>query len=106
MFILEDFGSLDSLPCGSYLDEDAWFWDILLSVEVDDAQGFGDGGFGVKGETGVDFGGDVSRDNLGNFLPKVDSKLILLYLYEVDQSFIKSFQYDVKSEWKYIRVTK
>ena len=53
---LEVLGSLDTLPGGGDLDEDALLGDAGILVETDDLLGLGDGGLLVEGETGIDLG--------------------------------------------------
>ena len=73
---LQDVGSLDALPGGGDLDEDALLGDADLLVEFDDVQGLVDRGLGVEGEAGVDLGGDLAGDDLQDLLAELDEKVI------------------------------
>ena len=76
MLGLQDVGSLDALPGGGDLDEDALLGDADLLVELDDVQGLVDRGLGVEGEAGVDLGGDLAGDDLQDLLAELDEKVI------------------------------
>lgn len=73
---LEVLGSLDTLPGGGDLDEDALLGDTGILVETDDLLGLGDGGLLVEGETGIDLGRDTAGDDLQDLDTKVDEELV------------------------------
>lgn len=73
---LKVLGSLDTLPGGGNLDEDAILVDTGLLVETNDLLSLGDGGLLVEGETGIDLGGDTARDDLEDLNTKVDQQLV------------------------------
>lgn len=73
---LEVLGSLDTLPGGGDLDEDALLGDAGILVETDDLLGLGDGGLLVEGETGIDLGRDTAGDDLQDLDTKVDEELV------------------------------
>lgn len=73
---LEVLGSLDTLPGGGNLDEDALLGDAGILVETDDLLGLGDGGLLVEGETGIDLGRDTAGNDLQDLDTEVDEKLV------------------------------
>jgi len=73
---LELTGGLDTLPGGGDLDEDTLLVDSDGLVEIDDVESLVDGGLLVEGETGINFGGDLSRDNGENFLSELDEESV------------------------------
>lgn len=73
---LEVLGSLNTLPGGGDLDEDAVLGDTGILVETDDLLGLGDGSLLVKGETGIDLGRDTTGDDLQDLDTKVDEELV------------------------------
>lgn len=92
MVALENLGGLDTLPGGGNLDQDAVLGDALLLVElgrvselssretedayIDDLEGLVDGSLGVKGELGVNLGGDTAGNDLENLLAKLDEEAV------------------------------
>jgi hypothetical protein len=77
-FLFQDFSGLDTLPSGGNLDENAGLVDTNFFVEVNDLTSFGECCFGIKGETSIDLGRNVSGNNLGDLDTKVDGDLVLL----------------------------
>lgn len=75
--LFKDFRSLNSLPSGSNLDQDAIFGDADFLVKFDDVACLVDGGLGIKGETSINFSGDVARDDFGDFGAKSNSQFVL-----------------------------
>ena len=75
-FLLEFFSSLDAFPSGSDLDEDAVARDALGLVGGDELFGFRDGGCGVEGKTGVDFGGNTTRNDLEDLKAEEDEDAV------------------------------
>jgi hypothetical protein len=73
---LEDLSSLDTLPGGSNLDQDAVLGDALLAVKLDQVESLVDGGFGVERVTGVDLGRDLSGDDLENLLTELNEETV------------------------------
>lgn len=73
---LEVLGSLDTLPSGGDLDENALLGDAGILVKTDDLLGLGDGGLLVEGETGIDLGRDTAGDDLQDLDTKVDEELV------------------------------
>jgi len=75
-FFFEDLGGLDAFPGGGDLDQNAVASDAGFFVESYDLVGFGDGGGGVEGETGVHFGGDTAGDDLEDFQAEHDEEAV------------------------------
>lgn len=91
---LQDVGGLDTLVGGGDLDQDAGLVNASLLVKlqsvsgcdseggfyeathVNDAEGLGNGGLGVEGETGVDLGGDLAGNDLENLLTELDEEVV------------------------------
>ena len=92
---LELVGGLDALPGGSELDEDARLVNAGLLVElvvlsvlctivrvvavltyVDDAKSLLDGDVLVKGETGIDLGGDLAGNDLQDLATELDEEVV------------------------------
>jgi len=73
---LQVLGSLDALPGGGDLDENAVLVDTGLLVEADDLLCLGDGSLLVEGETSIDLSGDATRDDLEDLNTKIDEKLV------------------------------
>lgn len=63
---------LDTLPGGSYLNEDALLFDADAIIECDELLGFGLGSFFVKGKRGINFRGNTAGDDLEDGLAKLD----------------------------------
>ncbi len=82
---------MDSLPSGSNFDQDAIFGNADFFVEFDDVACLVDGGFGVEGETSIDFGRDVARDNFCDFGTKSNSQFVL---YDILNMMVNSAIYD------------
>ena len=72
VLLLELTGSLDTFPCRGDLDEDAVLVDTNRLVESDELLGLGLGGLLVEREARVNFGGDVTRDDLQDLGAKLD----------------------------------
>jgi len=64
--LLQDLGGFDAFPGGGDLDEDAIAADAGLAIEADQLAGFGDRGFGVKAQAGIDLGGDAAGPRRGS----------------------------------------
>jgi hypothetical protein len=73
---LEDLSSLDTLPCGSDLDQDAVLGDALLAVELNKVESLVDGGFGIERVTSVDLCGDLTGDDLENLLAELNKETV------------------------------
>jgi len=74
MFGLKLTGGLDTFPGGSNLDENPVLGDTNRFVKVNDVEGFVNGGLFVKGELGVNFGGNLARHNLQDLLSEFHQK--------------------------------
>jgi hypothetical protein len=92
--LLEDLGSLDTLPCGGDLDQDTFLWNadglvklytllanllprpLQLVTYVNDVKGFFDRLLGVERVAGVNLSRDTSWDNLQNLLAKLDQQAV------------------------------
>lgn len=61
----------------SNLHKNPWLVNSHFLVKLNYATSFLKGGVRVKGQTGIDFSGHVSRNNLGNLCSKVDCQLVL-----------------------------
>lgn len=72
VLLLEFTGGLDTLPCRSDLDEDTLLLDADGFVEGNELLGLGLGALLVEGKTGIDLGGDTTRDESENFLAELD----------------------------------
>ena len=75
-FFFEDFRSFDPFPGGGELDQDPFSVDAGGFVEGDQMAGFFHAAFDVKGEAGVDFGGDASGDDFQDLKAKIDKDLV------------------------------
>ena len=73
-FLLELLGSLDALPGGGKLDEDAVAGDPGALVLRDDVACGLDGLLGVVGDAGIDLGGDAAGDDLKDLLAEGDGE--------------------------------
>ena len=51
-------------------------WGGVEGAYVDDVQGFVDGGLGVEGEAGVDFGGDFSGNDFEDLFAELDEEAV------------------------------
>ena len=69
---LELAGSLNTFPGRRDLDEDTFPLDSDGLVKRDELFGLGLGPFLVKGETGIDFGGDTAGNDGKNLFAKFD----------------------------------
>lgn len=76
--LFQNFRGLDPFPSGGNLDKDPTLVHADFLVEFDDLESLGNSRVGIKGKTSIDFGGNVSRNNLGNLDTKVDGDLVLL----------------------------
>lgn len=65
-------GSLDTLPGRRDLDEHTVLGDALGRVELNELLGLGLGGLFVKGQAGIDLGGDTAGHDLENLGSKRD----------------------------------
>ncbi len=63
-FLFANRGGLCAFPGRGDLDEHALAVDAELLVEADEVAGLLDGGFGVEGKAGVDFGGNATGDDV------------------------------------------
>jgi hypothetical protein len=73
---LKLLGSLNALPRTRNLDQNPVLADAQVLVELNDVEGLGDGGLGVKGVTGVDFGRDAAGDDFQDFLAEFDEEAV------------------------------
>jgi hypothetical protein len=91
---LQDVSGLDTLPGRGDLDENAVLGDTSLLVQLfklalfgkfrvaftftylDDVQSLVNGGLGVKREASVNLGGNLSGDDLENFLSEFDEQVV------------------------------
>ena len=74
--LFQDLGGFDAFPGGGDLDEDAIAADAGLAIEADQLAGFGDRGFGVKAQAGIDLGGDAAGDDFEDLLAEGDADFI------------------------------
>lgn len=72
LVLLKVLGSLDTLPGGSDLDENALAVNAEGLVEGNELLGLLDGALGVEGEAGVDLSRDTARDELKNGLAELN----------------------------------
>ena len=76
MVSLQDLGSLDPLPGGGELDQDAVLGDAELLVEGDQLQGLGYLALHVEAESGVHLSGDSALHNLQDLGAEADKQFI------------------------------
>lgn len=76
MLFFELFGGLDAFPGGGNLDENAALLYPDFLVQADEAKCLLHGCFGVKGEPGIDFGADATRNHTQDLLAKIDQQLV------------------------------
>lgn len=68
--------SLDTLPGRSNLDQDAVLADAIFFVKLDETDSLGNSGFLVKRQASINLSRDTTRNNLENFLAKVNQQLV------------------------------
>jgi hypothetical protein len=73
---LELTGGLDALPGGGDLDENTLLVNSDGLVEINDVKSLVNRGLLVEGETGINFGGDLSWNDGENFLSELDEESV------------------------------
>ena len=81
-FLFQLFGSLDTFPGGTELDQHTLLRDAGGFVQFDEFVGLGEGSLDVKRQAGIDFGGYAPFDQLEDFKAEVNE----LHAYTVDAS--------------------
>ena len=73
-FLLKDFSGADAFPGRGDLDEDAVAANAGVVVLLNDGAALSDGGLGVVGEAGIDFGGDAAGNDGQDLLAEGDGQ--------------------------------
>lgn len=76
IILLQFLCRLNPLPRTRNLDQNPLLIDPQFLVQLNDVKRLFHGGLLVKGEAGVDFGGDSSRDDLEDFFAEFDEETV------------------------------